>query len=153
MLGLRHQTGSASESNSGSVAVLALLRLPGRVNAEQAAALLGFAPWDIPLLVKARLLKPLGRGAAKNCVKYFAGIVVEKCAQNPKWLDAATSAISRCRTVSTPRASLSPKRTRKQVAHQTLTETAPVNPKGSARTIGEPSRTLTGTLAGGEESQ
>ncbi len=66
MLGHRQQIGSASESNSEPGAILTLLRLPGRVNAEQTAALIGFAPWDIPLLVKARLLKPLGRGAANR---------------------------------------------------------------------------------------
>jgi hypothetical protein len=76
-------------------AILNALRLPGRINAEQTAVLLGFAAWDIPLLVKAKLLEPLGNGDAKNCVKYFAAVIVAENASDPKWLDKATKAISR----------------------------------------------------------
>lgn len=94
---------SNPETTSGSQPVLGLLRLPARVNAEEAAALLGMEPWDVPLLVKARLLKPLGRETAKNRVKYFSSVVIEKSGQDPKWLDAATTAISRCRTDERPK--------------------------------------------------
>lgn len=97
-----HKFASLPESSSGAQSILHLPRLPGRVNSEQAAALLGMEPWDIPLLVKARLLKPLGRETTKNRVKYFPSAVVEKCGQDSKWLDAATSAISRCRTEPRP---------------------------------------------------
>ena len=76
-------------------AILNWLRLPGRINAEQTAALLGVAAWDVPLLVKAKLLKPLGNGDAKNCVKYFCSTDIAELANNQKWLDAATKAISR----------------------------------------------------------
>jgi hypothetical protein len=53
--------------------ILTIRRLPARVNVEQAAALLGFQPHDIPALVKHKLLAPLGKGK-RNTVKYFAEI-------------------------------------------------------------------------------
>jgi hypothetical protein len=39
-------------------------KLPGRLNAEQAAWVLNCQPHDIPALVNARLIKPLGNPAA-----------------------------------------------------------------------------------------
>jgi hypothetical protein len=74
--------------------LLAVVRLPGRLNNEQAAEVLGFQPHDIPLLVKAGLLKPLG-GGPRNCVKFYAACEIEQLGQDPKWLDKATKAISR----------------------------------------------------------
>lgn len=51
---------------------LALLgQLPARLLAEQAAWVLNCQPHDIPALVAARLLKPLGN-PAPNGVKFFA---------------------------------------------------------------------------------
>ena len=88
-------------------AILNSLRLPGRINAEPTAALLGFAAWDIPLLVKAKLLKPLGNGDAKNCVKYFASVDIVELANNPKWLEAATKAICRRTSSGQPRSKAS----------------------------------------------
>ncbi|HMO64915.1 MAG TPA: hypothetical protein PKE47_06790, partial [Verrucomicrobiota bacterium] len=41
--------------------LLNLRHLPARLNAAQAAALLGFQEHDLPLLVRADLLKPLNR--------------------------------------------------------------------------------------------
>jgi hypothetical protein len=46
--------------NSERKEFLSVLQLPARVMAEEAAWLLGFAPHDIPVLVMAGLLKPLG---------------------------------------------------------------------------------------------
>jgi len=46
-------------------------RLPARINVEQTAFLLGFAEHDIPILVRKKLLKPLG-DPASNAPKYFA---------------------------------------------------------------------------------
>jgi hypothetical protein len=43
---------------------LTLLKLPGRLTAEQAAWLINCQPHDIPALVAAKLLKPLSIGAA-----------------------------------------------------------------------------------------
>ena len=75
-------------------------RLPGRLNAEQAAALLGFQAHDIPILVKKGLLKPLG-GGPKNCVKYFSSVAIELNRLDEPWLNKATKAIGRCRTAPT----------------------------------------------------
>lgn len=59
--------------------LLSLPRLPAMLNVQQTAALLGLAEHDIPLLVQARLLKPLGDPPA-NAVKYFASIQVMELA-------------------------------------------------------------------------
>ncbi len=40
--------------------LLSVQRLPGRINQDQVSQLLGFMPYDIPALVKAKMLKPLG---------------------------------------------------------------------------------------------
>jgi hypothetical protein len=50
---------------------LSVIQLPARVMAEEAAWLLGFAPHDIPVLVSAGLLKPLGHPPASG-TKFFA---------------------------------------------------------------------------------
>jgi hypothetical protein len=73
---------------------LSVLRLPGRVDGRQAASLLGFQPHDIPVLVAAKLLQPLGKPAA-NAPKYFAACVLEELRCNPDWLDRASRAVSR----------------------------------------------------------
>jgi hypothetical protein len=72
--------------------LLNLTRLPGRLTAEQAAPLLGFASHDIPVLVKARMLKPLGN-PQPNAVKFFAAVDVEKFAKDEGWLGRATRAL------------------------------------------------------------
>jgi hypothetical protein len=46
-------------------------QLPARLTAEQAAWVLNCQPHDVPILVVARLLKPLGNPPA-NSVKFFA---------------------------------------------------------------------------------
>ncbi|TAK98722.1 MAG: hypothetical protein EPO07_11620 [Verrucomicrobia bacterium] len=68
--------------------------MPARLNTEQTAQVLGFQPHDVPLLVKAGLLKPLG-GGPRNCVKFFAAFELEALTNNRNWLDRATKAISR----------------------------------------------------------
>src|ERR1035438_1678332 len=45
-------------------------RLPARLTAEQVAWVINCQPHDVPVLVTARLLKPLG-SAPPNSVKYF----------------------------------------------------------------------------------
>jgi hypothetical protein len=67
-------------------------RLPARLIAAQAAELLGFAAHDIPVLIKAKLLTPLGK-PAPNAVKFFAAVTVEELACNTAWLAKATAAI------------------------------------------------------------
>jgi hypothetical protein len=67
-------------------------RLPARLTSEQVALLLGFATHDIPVLVKAGLLGPLGKPKA-NAVKYFATGDIETVARDSKWLAKATGAL------------------------------------------------------------
>ncbi len=78
--------------------VLNVRRLPARLLAEEAAALLGVKAHDIPILVRLRLLKPLGAGP-RNCVKYFWSKEIEALAQDRAFLDKATRALVRCRKV------------------------------------------------------
>lgn len=68
-------------------------RLPGRLNPPQAAALLGFLPHDIPVLVAKKLLRPLGK-PLHSAPKYFAATEIEKLAQDPNWLNKAAQAMS-----------------------------------------------------------
>jgi hypothetical protein len=83
-----------------SVELLNLRRLPARLNAEEAAILLGFKSHDLPLLIRAGLLRPLASGP-RNCVKYFSSAVLERLARDEKWLDRATKAVLRGRTPKT----------------------------------------------------
>jgi hypothetical protein len=71
---------------------LSLPTLPGRLNPSEAAWRLGFEPHDIPILIRAGLLKPLGRPPASS-VKYFASIEIEELKRDAKWLAKATDAL------------------------------------------------------------
>ena len=73
---------------------LNVLRLPGRVDGRQAATILGFQPHDIPVLMAAKLLQPLGKPVA-NAPKYFASCVLEELRCNTDWLDRASRAVSK----------------------------------------------------------
>jgi|ERR1043166_3660030 hypothetical protein len=73
---------------------LSLPRWPARLNVEQTAAILGCAGHDIPILVRSKMLVPLGNPAA-NAPKYFATVEVEALAQDRAWLHKATQAIAR----------------------------------------------------------
>jgi len=68
-------------------------QLPARLTAEQAAWVLNCQPHDVPVLVAARLLKPLGN-APPNSVKYFAAQVVQELAKDRVWLAKMTNAIN-----------------------------------------------------------
>jgi hypothetical protein len=72
--------------------LLSVVRLPGRLTTNQVAELLGFALHDIPVLVRANLLKPLGNPVA-NATKYFASCEIQELATNHKWLHKATNEI------------------------------------------------------------
>lgn len=74
---------------------LNLKNYPARLYAEQAATYLGFKPHDIPVLISAGLLKPLGASCAGQTVKYFATVELEKLCQNTQWLSRATDAVRR----------------------------------------------------------
>lgn len=72
--------------------LLTIQRLPARLDVQQAALLLGFAEHDIPVLIKARLLKPLG-SPAPNGIKWFSAAELETFARDRAWLDRATKAV------------------------------------------------------------
>ncbi len=68
-------------------------QLPVRLTAEQAGWVLNCQPHDIPALIHARLLKPLGNPSA-NGAKYFATTDVLETAKDRSWLNRATAAIN-----------------------------------------------------------
>lgn len=65
---------------------------PARLNVRQAAWLLNVQEHDIPVLVTAKLLKPLGN-PGQNCVKYFATVQIRELALDAAWLAKATNAL------------------------------------------------------------
>lgn len=68
--------------------VLSLRRLPGRLNAEQTAMLLGVTPSDMPILVAAKFLVPLGgKRIALNSPKHFASVKVEEMAGSSEMME------------------------------------------------------------------
>lgn len=68
-------------------------RLPGRVASQQAAALLGFSVFDIPVLIKRKLLRPLGK-PMPNAPKLFASVEILKLMEDEQWLSKSTQALS-----------------------------------------------------------
>ena len=77
-----------------ATALLNCHRLPGRLNTTEAAVLLGFQEHDIPVLIAAKLLTPLGK-PAPNAPKYFAAVDILNAAQEREWLSRATRLLSR----------------------------------------------------------
>ena len=69
-------------------------RLPARLNTTEAAVLLGFQEHDIPTLVAAKCLSPLGR-PAPNAPKYFAAVEILAVGQDRDWLERATKALAK----------------------------------------------------------
>ncbi len=65
---------------------------PARLTAHQAAWFLGFEPHEIPILVGAGVLKPLGH-PSRNGVKHFATSTLEQLRRDEKWLAKATNAV------------------------------------------------------------
>jgi hypothetical protein len=68
-------------------------QLPARLTAEQAGWVLNCQPHDIPALINARLLKPLGN-PSQNAAKYFCTADVLETAKDRTWLVKATNTIS-----------------------------------------------------------
>ena len=66
--------------------------VPARLDATQAAWFLGFELHEIPILIAAHLLKPLGH-PARNATKFFATQALEQLRQDEKWLARASDAI------------------------------------------------------------
>jgi hypothetical protein len=69
-------------------------QLPARLSAEQAAWVINCQPHDVPILVAARLLKPLGN-PAPNGQKFFAASEVQELARDKAWLVKVTNAVNR----------------------------------------------------------
>ena len=67
--------------------------VPARLDATQAAWFLGFELHEIPILVAANLLKPLGN-RARNSTKFFATQALEQLRRDEKWLARASDAIA-----------------------------------------------------------
>jgi hypothetical protein len=74
-------------------AILSLQRLPARVDTAQAAAILGFADHDIPILIRTKLLKPLGSPPPNGC-KYFSSSELEALSKDYDWLHKASRAVT-----------------------------------------------------------
>jgi hypothetical protein len=66
--------------------------LPARLNAEQTAWVLNCQPHDIPGLIAARLLKPLGNPPA-NGFKFFATTEILELCKDKAWLTKMSNAI------------------------------------------------------------
>ena len=64
-------------------------QLPARLTAEQVAWVLNCQPHDVPVLVAARLLKPLGN-PPPNSVKFFAALEVLELSKGRPWLARVT---------------------------------------------------------------
>jgi hypothetical protein len=68
-------------------------QLPARLTAEQAGWVLNCQAHDIPALIAAKLLKPLGN-PAQNSGKYFATAELLEIAKDRTWLVKVTVAIN-----------------------------------------------------------
>ena len=69
-------------------------RVPARLHSSEVAGMLGFQEHDIPVLVIARLLIPLGK-PAPNAPKYFALVDVLAAGQDREWLAQATRVLTK----------------------------------------------------------
>jgi hypothetical protein len=67
-------------------------QLPARLTAEQAAWVLNCQAHDVPALVAAKLLKPLGNPAA-NSIKYFATADLLEAVKDRTWLVRVSATI------------------------------------------------------------
>ncbi len=67
---------------------------PARMDAQETAWYLGFAVHDIPILVRAGLLKPLGHPPI-TAIKYFATTTLTVLRGDAQWLARATDTIVR----------------------------------------------------------
>ena len=68
-------------------------QIPARLTAEQAAWVLNCQRHDVPILVAARLLKPLGN-PPPNSVKFFAALEVLEQVKDRTWLAKVTNALN-----------------------------------------------------------
>jgi len=78
--------------DQSSLWIFQAVRLPGILEADEAAARLGVAPHAMPILLAADHIKPLGKPSDKSSKK-FASDYVEGLAHDQKWLDKAVRLI------------------------------------------------------------
>jgi hypothetical protein len=68
-------------------------QVPARLTAEQAAWVLNCQPLDVPILVAARVLNPLGN-PPPNSVKFFAASELLELVEDRAWLAKVTNALN-----------------------------------------------------------
>jgi len=71
---------------------LSLATPPARLGINETAWLLGFNEHDIPVLVTAGLLRPLGRPTASGS-KFFATVELQNLRSDTRWLARASDAM------------------------------------------------------------
>ena len=71
---------------------LSLVTPPARLGIDETSWLLGFNEHDIPVLVSAGLLKPLGRPASTGS-KFFATVELQNLRNDTRWLAKDSDAI------------------------------------------------------------
>ena len=72
--------------------LMLLRQLPARLTVEQAAWVINCQTHDIPILIAARLLKPLGSPPASG-IKFFCTAELLELAKDRAWLTKVSSAI------------------------------------------------------------
>jgi hypothetical protein len=77
-----------------SLKLQALYKLPVCITKEKIAGVLGIATHNIPPLVRAGLLKPLGH-PGRYCVKYYSRDDLAEKFQDVEWLSKVVAAVSR----------------------------------------------------------
>ena len=65
----------------------------GRIDACQAARILGFPDSDLPVLIRAKLLRPLANPGPTS-PRFFAATEIRQLAASRDWLDKAQRAVS-----------------------------------------------------------
>jgi predicted transcriptional regulator len=73
---------------------LFLPRLPARLDVNQAAEILGFWPHEVSVLLKAGLLKPLGK-PARNGHQFFCTAEISALSEDREWLDKASHTVTK----------------------------------------------------------
>lgn len=87
--------GSARRTSTIYLDVVDFMHLPvfpGRLCAWQTASICGCEEHHVPILVRARLLKPLGN-PPRNAPKYFARDYVLRLAADERWLARMSDAL------------------------------------------------------------
>ena len=72
---------------------LSLERMPVRLTAEQVSWFLNCQTHDVPILVAARLLKPLGNPAA-NGIKFYSTAELQELVKDRAWLVKISNAVN-----------------------------------------------------------